>query len=100
MLKVEESAGLAHLTLAAVAFDRGDLATAREELGSAERLVSGDTVAALLRAEMALATGGDDAEAAIRDAVRAAQSNPVSFCDKAAARLAKRLEALRPATPP
>jgi Zn-dependent protease with chaperone function/tetratricopeptide (TPR) repeat protein len=97
--KLDERCGLAHLTLAAVAFDRGDAATAREELARAERLVPGSTGAAMLTAEMALAVGGEDAKAAVRQAVRAAQSNPLSFCDKAASRLAARLEALHP-TPP
>jgi len=48
---------------------------------------------------MALATGGDNAEAAVRQAVHAVQSNPLSFCDKAAARLAARYESLRTAPP-
>jgi Zn-dependent protease with chaperone function len=99
VLRMEERSGLAHLTLAAVAFDRGDHAAASEELAQAERILPGGTAAALLTAEMALAAGGDDAEAAVREAVRAAQRSPLSFSDKAAARLVERLQSQRPAPP-
>jgi Zn-dependent protease with chaperone function/tetratricopeptide (TPR) repeat protein len=95
VLKLDERFGMAHLTLAGVAIDRGDLATAREELAQAERLVPGSMTAALLTAEMALAAGSDDAEAAVREAVRAAQRSPLAFCNKPAARLVERLESMR-----
>ena len=96
-LKMEPRSGTAHLTLAAVAFDRGDHAGAREQLARAERLVPGSTTAALLAAEMALATE-DGAEAAVHQAVRAANNNPLSFADKPVAGLVQRLEARRQAS--
>jgi Zn-dependent protease with chaperone function len=92
VLEMEPRSGPAHLTLAAIAFDRGDYAAAREQLARAERLVPGSTAAALLAAEMALATD-DGAEAAVRQAVQAAKNNPLAFADKAVADLARRLEA-------
>jgi hypothetical protein len=55
--------------------------------------VPGSTAAALFAAEMALAQGGADAESAVRRAVNAARTNPLSFADKQAADLARRLEA-------
>jgi Zn-dependent protease with chaperone function/tetratricopeptide (TPR) repeat protein len=96
VLEMEPRSGQAHLTLAAVAFDRGDRAGARKELARAERLVPGSMTAALLAAEMALATDDADAEAAVSKAVQAAKNNPLAFADKAAADLARRLEAQRP----
>jgi Zn-dependent protease with chaperone function len=97
VLKMEPRSALAHLTLAAVAFDRGDHAAAREELAQAERLVPGSLGAALFAAEMALATG-DGAEAAVHRAVQAAKNNPLSFADKEVAALVQRLEERRQAS--
>jgi Zn-dependent protease with chaperone function/tetratricopeptide (TPR) repeat protein len=93
VLQADPRSGLAHFTLAAVALDRGDAATARQELARAERLVPGSITAALLDAEIALATGQADAAAAVRKAVEAARTNPLAFSEKSAARLAARLEA-------
>jgi Zn-dependent protease with chaperone function/tetratricopeptide (TPR) repeat protein len=95
VLKIEPQSGPAHLTLAAVTFDRGDLAGARAQLAQAERLVPGSTGAALLAAEMALATEDPGAEAAVQRAVNAAKHNPLSFADKQVADLVQRLEARR-----
>ena len=86
---------MAHLTLAAVAFDRGDLAGAREQLARAERLVPGSVRAALFAAEMALATD-DGAEAAVHQAVKAAKNNPLSFADKEVARLVEHVRGSPP----
>jgi Zn-dependent protease with chaperone function/tetratricopeptide (TPR) repeat protein len=97
VLKMEPRSGLAHLTLAAVAFDRGDHAAAREELAQAERLVPGSMTAALFAAEMALATG-DGTEAAVSQAVQTAKNNPLSFADKEVAALVQRLEERRQAS--
>jgi tetratricopeptide (TPR) repeat protein len=96
-LEMDPSVGAAHLTLAAVAFDRGDHAGAREQLAQAERLMPGSTTAALLTAEMALATK-DGAEAAVHRAVQAAKNNPLAFADKEVAGLVQRLEAGRQAS--
>ena len=85
-----DKAGLAHVTLAAVAFDRGDQAGAREQLKQAERLTPGSMNAALLAAEMALATNAADAEATVRRAVNAAKNNPLSFTQKRVADLVRR----------
>jgi Zn-dependent protease with chaperone function/predicted Zn-dependent protease len=89
-MKIDARSGAAHLTLAAVAFDRGDHAGAREELAHSERLVPGSTSAALFAAEMALATQ-DGAESAVHQAVQAVKNNPLSFDDKELARLGLRL---------
>jgi Zn-dependent protease with chaperone function/tetratricopeptide (TPR) repeat protein len=97
VLSMEPCSDQAHLTLAAVALDRGDHAGAREQLARAERLVPGSVTAALLAAEVALATE-DGAEAAVYQALHAARNNPLSFVEKQAARLAQRLEA-RQASP-
>lgn len=96
---MEPRSGIAHLTLAAVAFNRGDYATAREQLAEAERIVPGSMNGALVAAEMALATD-DGAEAAVHQAVKAAKNNPLSFVDKEVARLMQRLEARRGASLP
>jgi tetratricopeptide (TPR) repeat protein len=97
VLKMEPQSGVAHLTLAAVAFDRGESAAAREELAQAERLVPGSVGAAIVAAEMALATG-DGAEAAVDRAVKAVKNNPLSFADKEVAGLVQRLEVRRQAS--
>ena len=93
VLRMEPKAGLAHVTLAAVAFDRGDQAGAREQLKQAERLTPGSMNAALLAAEMALATNAADAEATVARAVNAAKNNPLSFTQKRVADLVRRLGA-------
>jgi Zn-dependent protease with chaperone function len=97
VLEMEPRSGLAYLTLAGVALDRGDHAAAQEQLAQAERIVPGSVNGALLAAEIALATG-EGAEAAVDRAVQAAKNNALSFSDRAAARLAQRLEA-RQTTP-
>jgi Zn-dependent protease with chaperone function len=94
VLRMEPHSGIAHLTLASVALDRGDHAAAREELAQAERLVPGSVSAALFAAEMALATG-DGAEGAVDRAVKAVKNNPLSFAEKEVARLVGRLEERR-----
>ena len=98
VLAMDPRSGQAHLTLAAVAFDRGDHAGAREQLARAERLLPGSSTAALLAAEMALATG-DGAEAAVLHLVNKVKNNPLCFADKEAVCLAQRLEARRQASP-
>ncbi len=98
VLKLEPRSGQAHLTLAAVAFDRGDQAGARELLAQAERLMPGTVGSALLAAEMALAAD-DNAEIAVQQAVKAAKNNPLAFADKEVARLVQRLEARRQPLP-
>jgi tetratricopeptide (TPR) repeat protein len=98
VLKREPRSGQARLTLAAVALDRGDLAGARKELADAERVMPGSTSAALLAAEIALATG-EGAEDAVRRAVDAVKNNPLALSDKEAVRLAQRLEARRQESP-
>jgi tetratricopeptide (TPR) repeat protein len=99
VLELDPKYGHAHLTLAAVAFDRGDCAGARRELTQAERLVPGSVGVAMLAAEIALASEGAGAEAAVRQAVQAAKTNPLSFADKEAAALVRRLEALQQPPP-
>ncbi len=89
-LEMEPRSGLAHLTLSAVALDRGDPAAARTHLAEAERAVPGSVNAALLAAEIALQTE-DGAESAVNQAVQAVKNNPLSFSDKAVARLVQRL---------
>jgi Zn-dependent protease with chaperone function len=98
-LKMDAHLGQAHLTLAAVAFDRGDRFRAREELAQAERLVPGTVWAALVVAEMALATD-EGAEAAVQQAVKAARNNPLAFAEKEVERLSQQLEARRLAVSP
>ena len=83
VLAMDPQSGQAHLTLAAVAFDRGDHAGAREQLARAERLRPGSSTAALLAAEMALATG-EGAEAAVLHLVNKVKNNPLCFADKEA----------------
>jgi hypothetical protein len=90
---MEPKSGPAHVTLAAVALDRGDQLGAREELAQAERLTPGSVGAALFAAEMALATNAADAEAVVRRAVNAAKNNPLSFTQKRVASLVQQLEA-------
>jgi Zn-dependent protease with chaperone function/tetratricopeptide (TPR) repeat protein len=99
VLKMDPQSGMAHLTLAAVAVDRGDHAAAREQLARAERLVPGSVTAALLAAEIALATANGE-EAAVHQAVSAAKNNPLSFADKEVARLVQCLEARRQVSAP
>jgi Zn-dependent protease with chaperone function/Flp pilus assembly protein TadD len=99
VLKLDPHCGVAHLTLAAIALDRGDNAGAREQLARGERLVPGSMTAALVAAEIALATD-DGAEAAVNRAVRAAKNNPLSFTDKQVANLVLRLEARRQVAAP
>jgi len=98
VLERDPRSGQAHLTLAAVALDRGDHAGAREQLAQAERVVPGSVASALLAAEIALATE-DGVEAAVCKAATAAKNNPLAFADKAVARLAQRLEARRQTSP-
>jgi Zn-dependent protease with chaperone function/tetratricopeptide (TPR) repeat protein len=93
VLKMDPRAGEPHFTLAAVAFQRGDHAAAREQLAQAERLMPGSVGGALLAAEMALATEDASAEAAVRRAVTAAGNNPLSFRERTVAGLVQRLEA-------
>jgi Zn-dependent protease with chaperone function len=97
VLKMEPRNAQAHLTLAGVAFDRGDQAGAREHLSQAERRAPGSVNAALLAAEMALATE-DGAEAAVNRAVNAVKNNPLSFADKQVGALERRLAARRQAS--
>jgi Zn-dependent protease with chaperone function/tetratricopeptide (TPR) repeat protein len=92
-LRIEPRSGKGHLTLAAVAFDRDDLAGAHEQLAQAERLTPGSVAGALLAADIALAANAADAEAVVRRAVNAAKNNPLSFTHKAVASLVRRLEA-------
>jgi Flp pilus assembly protein TadD len=93
VLNTAPHSGQAHLTLAAVALERGDHAVAREQLAQAERLVPGTTTATLLAAELALATKDGGAEAAVRQAVQAVKNNPFAFADRQVAALNQRLEA-------
>jgi hypothetical protein len=79
--------------LAAVAFDRDDLAGAHEQLAQAERLTPGSVAGVLLAADIALAANAPDAEAVVRRAVNAAKNNPLSFTHKAVASLVRRWEA-------
>jgi uncharacterized protein HemY len=90
---MESRSGPAHLTLAAIALDRGDQTVAREQLAQAERLTPGSVNGALLAAEMALATNAADAAAIVRRAVNAAKNNPLSFTQKRVASLVQQLEA-------
>ncbi len=98
-LRIEPRSGEAHLTLAAVAFDWGDLDGAHEQLAQAERITPGSVAGALLAAEIALATNAADAEATVRRAVNAAKNNPLSFTQKRVADLACRLKVLSEGSP-
>ena len=82
-LRMEPKAGPAHVTLAAVAFDRGDHAGAREQMAQAERLTPGSVAAVLFAAEMALATNADDAEAAVQPGGQRRQEQPAFVHAKA-----------------
>jgi predicted Zn-dependent protease len=93
VLRMEPKSGPPHVTLAAVALDRGDPAGAREELARAERFTPGSMNAALFAAELALTTNAADAEAVVRLAVNAAKNNPLSFTQKRVASLVRQLEA-------
>jgi tetratricopeptide (TPR) repeat protein len=99
VLRIDPKSAKAYLALAAVAFDRGDLAGAAERLARAERLTPGSVAAALLAAEIALATNAAGAEAAVLQAIKASKNNPLSFTHKAVAGLVQRLDARREAAP-
>jgi Zn-dependent protease with chaperone function/tetratricopeptide (TPR) repeat protein len=98
-LEMDAQGGQGVLTLAAVALDRGDHAAARELWKRAERLSPGTVGVALFEAELALATDDPGAEAALERAAKATRNNPLAFAEKAAARLARRLEERRRPSP-
>jgi Zn-dependent protease with chaperone function len=91
-LALEPEAGSAYVILAGVALDRGDVAAAREHLARAERLAPGTVDVSLLDAEITLATGDPNAEAAVQQALEIVRNTPLAFSEKQAAALARRLQ--------
>ena len=81
VLSLDPSSGMAYAVLAWLAARQGDLDAAATQLAEAERRDAGSTWLPLVRAELALARGGDPAtaSAAVEAAVAAVAAHRLSF---------------------